>query len=148
FMRISRYFPTIGYQSIYEISDEEKDKRAEFRLGKATEVKKLEAPKTNPQDFIDLDMTVSTSFRQTAIGTGELVKQWREDNRHYFQYKANNIPFRFAVSSARYAVKKAVHKGIEINVFYHPSHFENVNRLIENAKQSLDYCIENFGVYP
>jgi len=148
FMRISRYYPAIGYQSGYEISGEEIDRRAEFGLGEATGIKKLEAPKTNPQDFIDLDMTVSTTSDQTAIGTGELVRQWRQNNRHCFQYKAEKIPFRFAVSSARYAVKKAVHKDLRINVFYHPSHFENVNRLIVNAKQSLDYCIANFGDYP
>lgn len=148
FMRISRYFPAIGYQSDYEISDEKKDKRAEFGLDKATGIRKLEDPKTNPQDFIGLDMTISTTAGQTAIGTGELVKQWKKDDRRYFQYKAENIPFRFAVSSARYAVKKTIHKGIQMNVFYHPTHFENVNRLIKNAKQSLDYCIGNFGAYP
>ncbi|MBC9795085.1 M1 family aminopeptidase [Sinomicrobium weinanense] len=148
FMRISRYYPAIGYQAGNEITDDKKDKRAEFGLGKATGIKKLEAPKTNPRDFIDLDMTISTTSGQTAIGTGELIRQWKKGDRHYFQYSAENIPFRFAVSSANYAVKKTIHKGHEVNVFYLPSHFENVNRLIENAKQSLDYCIENFGSYP
>lgn len=148
FMRISRYFPQIGYQSSYEIPDDEKDKRMEFELGKATGYRKLEATKTHPQDFIDLDMTISTAFGQTAIGTGELLKQWTQGNRHYFHYKAENIPFRFAVSSAKYAVQKTVHRNTEIQVFYHPTHSENVERLIENAKQSLDYCVTNFGAYP
>ncbi|GGG87945.1 hypothetical protein GCM10007415_22340 [Parapedobacter pyrenivorans] len=148
FMRISRYFPAIGYQSGYEIPENKKDKRVEFGLGEPTGIKKLEAPETNLQDFIDLDITVSTTSRQTAIGTGELVKQWKQGDRNYFQYNVQDIPFRFAVSSAEYAVKKAAHKGIEVKVFYHPSHFENVNRLIEDAKQSLDYCTRNFGDYP
>ncbi|QEH42444.1 M1 family aminopeptidase [Chitinophaga sp. XS-30] len=148
FMRISRYYPLIGYQSGYEIPGTEKGRRAEFGLDGATGVKQLEAPKTNPLNFIDLDMTVSTTSGQTAIGTGELVRQWKQHDRHYFQYKAEDIPFRFAVSSAEYTVKDAFHKGIKISVFYHSSHFQNVDRLIDNAKQALDYCIENFGAYP
>src|SRR5690606_23493307 len=112
FMRISRYFPAIGYQSGYEISEDQKDKRDEFGLGEATGIKELDAPKNHPQDFINLDMTLSTTSGQTAIGTGELVKKWEKNGRHYFQYKAENIPFRFAVSSAEYAVKKTVHKDI------------------------------------
>lgn len=148
FVRISRYFPAIGYQPDFEIPGDKTDKRSEWELGNATGIKKLEAPKNNTQDFIELDMTISTVYEQTAIGTGELIKQWKQNNRHYFRYSAENIPFRFAVSSAEYAVKKETHKGIQINVFYHPSHFENVDRLIDDAKQTLDYCIRNFGDYP
>lgn len=146
FMRISRFYPQIGYQSDYEINDIEK--RTELGLGEATNLKRLEAPKTNPQDFIDLDMTVSTVNGQTAIGTGDLVRHWEEDNRNVFRYKANNIPFRFAVSSAEYSMKTISYEGIKINVFYHPQHFENVDHLIENTKLTLNYCIQNFGSYP
>lgn len=146
FMRISRYYPQIGYQSDYEITDIEK--RTELGLGEATNLKKLETPKTNPQDFIDLDMTVSTVNGQTAIGTGDLVRQWKEGNRNVFRYKANNIPFRFAVSSAEYSMKTTSYDGIKINVLYHPLHFENVDHLIENAKLTLNYCTQNFGNYP
>lgn len=147
FMRISRYFPTIGYQADNEIQDEQK--RKEFALGKASTLKKLEAPNHYIQDFINLDMTISTNSEQTAIGTGTLTKQWKQNERNYFQYKNTElIPFRFAVSSAKYAHSKDNYKGIDINVFYHPSHSENVNHLIESAKLTLDYCTENFGSYP
>ncbi|MBK1895643.1 ABC transporter permease/M1 family aminopeptidase [Chryseobacterium paridis] len=146
FMRISRYYPTIGYQKNREIEDEEK--RKEFNLGKASELKKLEAPEVFQKDFINLDMTVSTEKGQTAIGTGDLVSNWDTDNRSYFKYKVSQIPFRFAVSSAEYAHKSIHYKGISINVFYHQKHNENVDHLIQNAKNTLDYCIHNFGKYP
>ncbi|KFC19646.1 ABC transporter permease/M1 family aminopeptidase [Chryseobacterium sp. FH1] len=146
FMRISRYFPTFGYQATNEIENE--GKRTEFKLGKQSELKKLEAPEVFKKDFINLDMLVSTERDQTAVGTGDLIQHYVRNNRTYFRYKAENIPFRFAVSSAKYQVKTAVYKGIAINIYYNQKHPENVNHLIENAKLTLDYCTQNFGKYP
>ena len=146
FMRISRYFPTFGYQVNNEIEDE--GKRAEFKLGKQSELKKLEAPEVFKKDFINLDMIISTEKDQTAVGTGDLIQHYIKNNRTYFRYKAENIPFRFAVSSAKYQIKTTVYKAITINIFYNQKHPENVNHLIENAKITLDYCTKNFGKYP
>jgi len=146
FMRISRYYPTIGYQKNYEIQDEKQ--RRQFKLGKLTELKKPEAPEVVKKDFINLNMTVSTEWNQTAIGTGDLVKKWTKAGRNYFEYKAGQIPFRFAVSSANYEIKSEHYKGITINIFYHQKHFENADHLLENAKLTLEYCQQNFGKYP
>lgn len=146
FMRISNFYPTIGYQSDREIEDEQK--RKEFQLGKVSEIKKLEAPEVSKNDFINLNMTLSTEANQTAVGTGDLVKKWSENNRNYSSYVAENLPFRFAVSSADYERKSIQYKHININVYYTKNHIENVDHLIDNAKRTLDYCIENFGPYP
>ncbi len=146
FMRISRYYPTIGYQKDDEIQDEKQ--RSQFRLGKLTELKKPEAPEVSKKDFINLNMIISTEKSQTAIGTGDLINKWSQAGRNYFKYKADQIPFRFAVSSAEYKIKSVNYKGISINLFYHQKHFENVNHLLENAKLTLDYCQQNFGQYP
>ncbi len=146
FMRISRYYPVIGYQKDYEIQDEKQ--RSAFKLGKLTELKKPEAPEVAKKDFINLNMIVSTEQGQTAIGTGDLVKKWSKSGRNYFEYKADQIPFRFAVSSADYKIKSLNYKGITINIFYHQKHAENVDHLLENTKLTLDYCQQNFGKYP
>jgi len=146
FMRISRYYPLIGYQKDYEIQDEHLRKKN--NLGKLIPLKKPEAPEVFKNDFIDLDMTVSTEAGQTAIGTGDLVKKWTHSGRNYFQYRAHQIPFRFAVSSAFYCMKSIQYKGIAINLFYHEKHFENADHLLNNAKLTLDYCIQSFGKYP
>ncbi|WP_232815644.1 M1 family aminopeptidase [Chryseobacterium capnotolerans] len=146
FMRISRYYPTIGYQKDFEIQDEKL--RSQYRLEKLKEIKKPEAPEVFKKDFINLDMTISTEKDQTAIGTGDLVKKWTQADRNYFQYQAKNIPFRFAVSSAEYEVKSIHYKGIAVNIFYHKNHFENVDHLLKNAQLTLDYCQQNFGKYP
>lgn len=146
FMRISRYYPTIGYQKDNEIQDEKQ--RSQFKLGKLTELKKPEAPEVSKRDFINLTMMISTEKKQTAIGTGDLVRKWSQAGRKYFKFKADQIPFRFAVSSAEYKIKSENYKGISINIFYHQKHFENVNHLLENTKLTLDYCLQNFGQYP
>lgn len=146
FMRISRYYPSIGYQKDYETQDQQT--RHQYALEKLAVLKKPEAPEVLRKDFINLNMTVSTEKNQTAIGTGDLVKQWTKSGRNYFQYKADQIPFRFAVSSATYTMKSMNYKGIAINILYHKNHFENVDHLLNNAKITLDYCQQNFGPYP
>lgn len=147
FMRISRYYPRFGYMTEHEIQDEAV--RKQFRLGSITPLKAFDAPKSPDNDRVNLDMVVSTSARQTAIGVGELTGAWKAGNRNYFQYKTNApIPFRFGLSSARYAVKREVYKGRRIEIYYHPAHHENVDHLLTNIKITLDYCEANFGPYP
>lgn len=145
FSRLSRYFPSIGYQASNEVQDE--DQRMKLGLTKLPPLKAPNAPPVSMRDFIHLDMTVSTDEHQTVIGTGDLQRQWKQGHRNYFQFVADKIPFRFAIASAEYAVKSLVHRGIFIHVYYHPNHGENVDHLIHNAKLTLDYGIKNFGAY-
>lgn len=146
FIRISRYYPQLGYNASNEIEDE--SVREQFQLGKPTLITALEAPKTIHNDFISLDMTIATEAGQTAIGVGKLTKRWQENRRNVFRFNTDAIPFRFAVSSANYAVKKEIYKGKSFEVYYHPQHTENVTHLINNAKITMDYCETNFGKYP
>lgn len=146
FMRISRYYPQFGYNDGKELSDIQLRKK--HGLGTVTKLKKLEAPKDGINDAIDLNMQISTSKNQIAVGTGELQKKWQIDDRNYYEYSAASIPFRFAISSATYQTKSVEHNNIDITVYHHPLHKNNVDHLIENTKLTLDYCIENFGPYP
>ena len=147
FIRISNYFPSLGYNSDNEILDN--TERKNRKLGTQTEVLSLSSPRKTAHDFINFESILSTSNDQTAIGVGELVGMWTKRNRNYFHYKTTSkIPPRFAVSSGKYVFKKQQHRGISIEVFYHLSHHENVNHLIENAKKTFDYCEQNFGKYP
>jgi ABC-2 type transport system permease protein len=147
FMRISRYFPLFGYQESNEISS--KKERAKRHLKPQTPLKKLEDKSKIKYDFVDYDAVVSTSKNQTAIGVGDLIGSWKKDDRNYFHYKSNGkIPFRFAFSSADYQIQKTKYKGISIEVFYDKRHSRNVEKLIQDVKNTLDYCQSNFGKYP
>jgi ABC-2 type transport system permease protein len=114
------------------------------------ELKKLDVVDTSYEyGFIELDAVVSTSGDQVAIGSGEMVKQWTDNDRNYFHYKSDRpMPFRFAFSSARYKIRKDNYKNIPIEVYYDKRHAANVDSLIANAKRTLDYCESNFGNYP
>lgn len=147
FMRISNYFPRLGYQPDYELTDEKE--RRKRKMGPATPITSLEAPRVKTDPFINLDMLISTSGDQTAIGVGELVFSKKIANRNYFRYKSTKpVSFRFGISSARYAVKKDSCAGKRIEIFYHPTHSENVDHLVENVKRTLRYCQQNFSPYP
>jgi ABC-2 type transport system permease protein len=149
FMRISNYFPRIGYNADNEIEDELERKNR--NLATSTPLIPLENKSDTNYDYnyIQLDATISTSINQTVIGVGELVNQSIKNNRQYFHYKTTApIPFRFAISSAQYAVTEYKHKNILISAYYHPNHSENIQHIINIAKQTLDYCEQNFSPYP
>lgn len=147
FMRISRYYPTFGYQVSNEISNEKERKKR--RLKPQSPLKKLEDKSKSAYDFIDYETIVSTSKNQTVIGVGDLIAKWKKEDRNYFHYKSNGkIPFRFAFSSADYQIQKTSYKGISIEVYYDNRHSRNVAKLIKDVKNTLDYCQKNFGKYP
>lgn len=149
FMRISNYFPSLGYESNNEITNSIERKKRKMPTQDA--LKKLEAVQSSPYkyEFIDLNAVVSTEKDQLAIGQGELLKQWSVGGRNYYHYKtAAPIPFRFAFSSARYTIKKDIYKGIAIEVYYDEHHAVNVDKLISDTKKTLEYCEANFGPYP
>lgn len=149
FVRLSNYFPRPGYNSDNEIDDPKE--RAKRNLPESNNLKSLDEKSNKPFDygFINLDATISTGKDQTAIGVGELTKQREKDDRNYFQYISETpIPFRFAVSSARYAVKKTTHNNVNIEIYYHPEHYQNIEHLLTTAEETLDYCERNIAKYP
>ncbi|MBK8627528.1 MAG: hypothetical protein IPN86_18760 [Saprospiraceae bacterium] len=144
FIRISNYFPSIGYNLDHQIEDKEERKARKMPL--LDPLTKVDAPLENPYNYqyINFDAIISTSAQQTAISIGELVEKNTKDNRNYFHYRANNIPFRFAVSSAKYAIQKSKYKDIEIEVLYEPKHYQNISHLMKSIKNTMLYCETNF----
>jgi hypothetical protein len=149
FMRISRYYPRLGYQQSNELDDEAERKRRGMPPPAALKTPEQKDTSATADDFIRFEATISTDGKHTAIGTGELASRWKANGRNYFRYSSPApIPFRFAVSSAVYACKSSAQDGIPIEVYYHPGHGENVEQLLENTRQALRYCRKNFGEYP
>lgn len=151
FIRMSRYFPFFGYNADYELSNE--DIRRERGLPpKKFRLKPLDGQTADSlsysYDYIDFESIISTSLDQRAIGSGKLIKSWKDGERNYFHYKMDRlIPNRFAVASARFAVEKLNYRNVNIEVYYHPRHAYNIDRLLKACKETLDYCIDAFGPY-
>ncbi|KXI27810.1 ABC transporter permease/M1 family aminopeptidase [Paraglaciecola hydrolytica] len=99
-------------------------------------------------EFIDFSATISTSGDQFAIAPGYLQKEWQQDGRNYYRYEmdAPMVNF-FSLMSAKLESKKEVYKGIDLEVYYHASHAWNIDRMLESAKDSIDYFQQAFGPY-
>lgn len=146
--------PQFGYQPIYELTD--RNERRKYGL--STDVQRM--PKlgdekargntyiSNDADWLTFETTVSTVADQIALAPGTLQKEWTADGRRYFHYVMQRpILNFFAFLSARYEVKHAPWKGVDIAVYYNPAHAWNVDRMIESTKDSLDYFNANYTPY-
>lgn len=149
----NQYLPGIGYNAEGELDDEAA--RARHGLPPRPRVAPIDDPSGRARNFVSRDAdwirfaaTVSTSADQTAIAPGRLERQWRRGDRRYYRY-VMDVPMLnfYSFLSARYAVKRDAWKGVEIEVFHHPGHEYNVDRMIRAVKESLDYYTRWFGPY-
>ena len=129
-------YPRFGYWTVYEKSSPS-DSAALVKPSESIDA-----------DWVEFETTVSTSKDQIALAPGYLQKEWIENDRRYFHYKMDTImPLHFGYNSAKYAVKKENWKGIELAVYYHPSHDYNVEHFMDGMKASLSYNISYFSPY-
>src|SRR6185437_1328874 len=100
-----------------------------------------------------LDLTVSTSGDQTAVGPGDLVGDWVANGRHYSHYtlsQRGSYPPLVIFSSRYVCATDSVqldHK-VYVRIFYHPGHGANVGRFIAGYKDALTYYSQAYGPYP
>ena len=146
-------FPSFGFNAQNLITD--RHERRKRDLPQRPRANKLEDTSRYRESgfgkgvtFIDFETTVSTSSDQIAIAPGYLQKEWQDNGRRYFHYKmdAPIVNF-FSYLSSRHKVKKDVHNGVNIEVYYHPEHNWNVDVMVKSVKDSLDYFTHAFGPY-
>ena len=131
-----RAFPSIGYRWTYEVSDPRERRRRGLPASSAPD-----QPEIAATDWVDLDLTIHTAPDQIAVAPGRLVSS----NRGAFRYRTDEpILNIFSIASARYAV----HRDGPVEVYYHPGHTENLERITRSAKESLAYFSAAFGAYP
>jgi ABC-2 type transport system permease protein len=148
------YFPVIGYDRQFELSDD--DERRDQGLEPAPDLPSPEDPKarninvfSHDSDWIHFKCVVSTSPDQIAIAPGYLQREWTENGRRYFAYDMGEtkiVKF-YSFISGRYEVKRDKWNDVSIEVYYDSQHEYNVARMIESAKKGLDYFSKNFGPY-
>ncbi|MFP2906000.1 ABC transporter permease/M1 family aminopeptidase [Pyxidicoccus sp. 3LFB2] len=146
-------FPSIGYRKGYELKDARERRKRGLPESPAVEAVAEGdlglAEASGGRAWTTLDTTLSTSEDQLAVAPGVLRREWREGSRRYFHYVMDRPMLNyFAFVSARYAVEKARHRGIDVEVYFHPAHVHNVARMMAAATRSLDIFSEQFGPYP
>ena len=153
FINNTELFPSFGYQPMAELRD--LNERQKHGLGQPRRAYKRENSRHHHQTImghmsghIDFEATVSTSLEQTAIAPGYLQKEWTESDRRYFHYKMDApIENYYSIMSAKLDVVKEMHKGVSVEVYYHPAHHMNVPTMVQAVKDSIDYYSESFGPF-
>ncbi|GAB3171494.1 M1 family aminopeptidase [Telluribacter humicola] len=164
------WMPVIGYQENRRLRDERD--RQTYGLASRPERPSLydEAARfdTRHADPMDFEAVVGTSKDQIAVAPGALHRTWTEapssgsgQERRYFHYVTNApISHEYAIFSARYAVREAqwipavtagsdsTAKPVTIQIFHHPTHDANVERMVKSVQVSLAYYSQEFGPYP
>jgi ABC-2 type transport system permease protein len=143
------WLPFIGYQPMFELSDVE----ARQRFGLAPQ-----PPEPRPEDAdarrhrddrVHVDAIIGTSADQIAVTPGVLRRSWTENGRRYFHYQTEMpVEFGGTVFSAKYALLEDRWNDVALQIFYHPRHDYNLDRMVRGMKASLDYFTTQFGPYP
>lgn len=147
------FMPSFGYNEGRQILD--RNERRKRDLGEVPRMAKLGDEATRQHTlfgddagWIEFETIVSTDVEQIALAPGYLQREWEQDGRRFFHYKMDAPMVAFAAwLSANWDVKRDSWQGVAIEIYYHPDHHWNVDRMIEASKKSFDYFSENFTPY-
>jgi len=145
--------PVIGYQDRAELATDRDRKKfglapKERMRARDDPVGRMQNGITTDADFVTFEAVVSTEEGQLAIAPGYLEREWTEGGRRHFAYRmdAPILDF-YAFQSGRYAVRRDRWNDVAIEVWHHPGHEVNVDRMIAATKDGLDYFSAAFGPY-
>jgi ABC-2 type transport system permease protein len=145
--------PHVGYQKYVELVDDRDRKRHGLAPRERMAPRDDPGAQANNQvgsdaDWITFDAVVSTSTDQVAIAPGSLKQEWITNGRRYFHYRMDKPILNFySFQSGRYEVRHDRWGDVAIDVFYHPGHGFNVDRMIKGAKATLDYGSKHYSPY-
>ena len=96
----------------------------------------------------EFEVVLSTSADQIAVAPGVLQKEWQQEGRRYFHYKAEEpILPNLSFCSARYAVARDRWKDVALEIYYDPKHPFNIAAMMETAKRGLEMYSTEFAPY-
>jgi ABC-2 type transport system permease protein len=151
------WLPAIGYSMYRETRNDVERKKHGLAAWSFPSLYDPSANKQYPgQELIDYEAIIGTEEGQIATTAGKQIKQWNENGRAYFHYKTS-APIRntYSFLSANYKTKQLTwidssqnNREVDINIYYHPKHEENIDRIARSARASLTYYAKQFGSYP
>jgi ABC-2 type transport system permease protein len=155
-----RWLPFVGYQPVFELSGAARERSGLAPRPRMPGPGDADARRrggvVRNEDGVEVETVVGTAGDQTVVMPGVLRRSWTESGRRYFHYGTDGpIGFVNAVFSARYAVAEdrwnpptGSGHPVTLQVFHHPAHRYDVDRMLRGMKASLDYYTTTFGPYP
>jgi ABC-type transport system involved in multi-copper enzyme maturation permease subunit len=141
--------PALGYRRGYELADPAERRRHDLPVRDESGGALAESLDDEAGSRATFETTISTSADEVAVAPGELRGAWTAGGRRFFRYAAQRpVSNQFAYASARYAVRRVMHGGVVVEVYHHPGHAVNVERMLRAATVSLDAFGRAFGPYP
>lgn len=99
-------------------------------------------------DWVNADITITTSADQIPVAPGSLVSDVTEGERRIAQFRSSApILNFFSIQSADYEIARRDADGVELQVFYDAQHSYNIERMLDAMQHSLTYYRANFGPY-
>ena len=149
--RGSSWLPLVGYQAAQELNDPALRKK--YRLRKRPPYPRLGdvavGNEQNGYEQIELETIVGTDAGQVGVAPGAMRRSWTEKGRRYVHYRTDApISNAWTITSADYAVHRATWGSVAVEIFHHPAHTANLERMVNGARAALDYDSRNFGPYP
>jgi ABC-type transport system involved in multi-copper enzyme maturation permease subunit len=149
--RGSTWLPLVGYQAAQELNDPALRKKYGLRerppyprLGDVAV-----GNEQNGYEDIELETIVGTDAGQVGVAPGAMHRSWTENGRRYVHYRTDApISNAWTITSADYAVHRATWGSVAIEIFHHPAHTANLERMVHGVRAALDYNSRHFGPYP
>lgn len=153
-------FPTLGYNRKYEMSEE--SDRKKYGLANSPlkapldDINALRVARSGSDSHgLKTHVIIGTSGDQTGITSGRLVKKWEEVDRNYFEYKTDESMIDFySINSGEYEVLQdtwysvnQVNNPVDLEIYYHPRHSYNLERMMNGIRASLNYYTSQFSPY-
>jgi ABC-2 type transport system permease protein len=145
-------FPALGYQPGREIHSP--SVRRKMGLPKPRESRPINDPVAWQNNYLEAnwvsyETTISTSSDQLAIAPGRLEREWQEGDRNHYQYRTDAPIVDLTVfMSGQYEVARDRWGDVDLEIFYHPGHDWNIDRMMQAAKSTLEYATVEFSPYP
>lgn len=145
----SNLLPSLGYQPQRELMSPD-DRRTAGLPRKVT----LPTPEDVHPSLLAgeagrFEAIVSTDIDQVVVAPGILQRSWTDKSRRWFHYVSEEpIGGLHQIFSARYATASSRWRDVDISVFHHPAHMQQVDRLTASARATLEYFSTQFAPYP
>lgn len=152
FLNNSEFSPFIGMDRNGLLSDRQTRRKydlpAELRPAKLEDETARMRNYVGNTDWVMSDITVTTESGQTPIAPGNKISDEVDGDRRIARFLSREPILAFlSIQSADYAVKERTAAGVDMAVYYHPSHDFNVDIMLDATETSLAYYRKNFGPY-